>query len=88
LARKKGFLKLTWPTKEQPMYPKQSPVRLIYYCAVLCCILFPVLASAQEMLADENVAVPLDGGLSLLVIAGAGYGAKKIEKARSRKIAA
>lgn len=29
--------------------------------------------------------VPLDGGLSLLVIAGAGYGAKKLHDYRKKK---
>jgi hypothetical protein len=34
---------------------------------------------------DPDAAVPIDGGISLLVAAGVGYGAKKINDRRNRK---
>jgi hypothetical protein len=69
------------------MYPKATQTRLIYYCAaIVCCLMFPALGFAQDSFSEDGaVAVPVDGGLSLLVIAGAGYGARKIKKARSNK---
>jgi hypothetical protein len=44
--------------------------------------LLPVLAHAQPGFGDDVDDVPVDGGLSLLVAAGVGYGAKKL---RARK---
>jgi hypothetical protein len=45
----------------------------------------PMLASAQVDGEPPNPegAVPLDGGLSLLVAAGVGYGAKKLKAKRA-----
>ncbi len=48
-------------------------------------LVFPLLASAQF---DDVPAVPdapIDGGLSLLVAAGVGYGAKKLKEKRSKQ---
>ncbi len=46
---------------------------------------FPSLASAQfESFPDGgNPDAPIDGGLSLLVAAGVGYGAKKIKERKA-----
>ncbi len=51
---------------------------------ILLCILFilPTLTHAQPVFDDDVNDVPIDGGLSLLVAAGVGYGAKKLKKKR------
>jgi hypothetical protein len=48
---------------------------------ILLCILFilPTFLHAQPVFDDDVNDVPVDGGLSLLVAAGVGYGAKKIK---------
>jgi hypothetical protein len=49
-------------------------------------MIVPMLASAQSIdpePLDPEGAVPLDGGLSLLVAAGVGYGAKKLKAKRA-----
>lgn len=50
---------------------------------ILATFLLPTLLHAQPGFGDDVDDVPLDGGLSLLVAAGVGYGAKKL---RARKI--
>ena len=47
--------------------------------------LLPVLANAQPGFGDDVNDVPIDGGLSVLVAAGIGYGLKKI-KTKSNRI--
>jgi hypothetical protein len=51
---------------------------------ILLCILFilPTFLNAQPMFDDDVNDVPVDGGLSLLVAAGVGYGAKKLRDKR------
>ena len=39
---------------------------------------FPALSHAHPGFTDDTNDVPVDGGLSLLVAAGVGYGAKKL----------
>lgn len=58
---------------------KQTIIQLICVMAVL---VLPVLAIAQPGFGDDVNDVPVDGGLSLLIAAGVGYGAKK---ARAKK---
>jgi len=41
---------------------------------IICCVAVPMIANAQII--DPNDA-PIDGGLSLLIAAGVGYGVKK-----------
>ena len=44
-----------------------------------CIIAIPVISFAQAGFASTDVTdTPIDGGLSLLVAAGIGYGAKKL----------
>ncbi len=45
----------------------------------------PSILMAQPGFDDDVADVPIDGGLSLLVAAGVGYGAKKINDARKKK---
>ena len=47
----------------------------------------PMVVSAQiDGVPGENVDAPIDGGLSLLVAAGVGYGAKKLKEKRKGKL--
>ncbi len=56
---------------------KISTIQLI---AVLVFFLLPSLLHAQPGFGDDVDDVPVDGGLSLLVAAGVGYGIKKARK--------
>ena len=47
--------------------------------------LVPCLLHAQPSFGDDVDDVPIDGGLSLLIAAGVGYGAKKIKGKRNTK---
>lgn len=49
---------------------------------IACLFILPVHSFAQPGFTDDVNDVPIDGGLSLLVAAGVGYGVKKI---RDRK---
>jgi hypothetical protein len=56
---------------------------LNYMVILIFVIVFPLILVAQP--ADPNdVMVPLDGGLSLLVAAAVGYGSKKIYDKRKK----
>lgn len=55
--------------------------KYISFILMLLIICLPLLSIAQGF-GDETDDVPIDGGLSLLVAAGVGYGAKKL---KSRK---
>jgi hypothetical protein len=61
--------------------------RLFFYLLVL---LLPLNAIAQdpddsEEWDEDPEEVPIDGGVSLLIAAGAGYGLKKIHELRKKK---
>ena len=47
---------------------------------MLLVLVFPTLTHAQPGFTDDTNDVPIDGGLSLLVAAGVGYGANKLRK--------
>ncbi len=55
-------------------------------CFILLCILFilPTFLNAQPIFDDDVNDVPIDGGLSLLVAAGVGYGVKKERENRKK----
>jgi hypothetical protein len=53
--------------------------------AFLACILLPCLLHAQPGFGDDVDDVPIDGGLSLLVAAGVGYGVRKMKKNKGNK---
>jgi hypothetical protein len=55
---------------------------LKYGLLILFVLSFPVLVNAQPGFGDDVSDVPLDGGISLLVAAGIGYGARKMHKQR------
>ena len=60
---------------------KISTIQLVILVA---CFLVPCLLHAQPGFGDDVDDVPLDGGLSLLVAAGVGYGAKKLKERRKK----
>ncbi len=55
-----------------------------YLCFTVCLILLVTIVKAQPDLPDDPD-VPIDGGLSLLVAAGIGYGAKALKKAKEKR---
>ncbi|MBP9741128.1 MAG: hypothetical protein KBD28_10605 [Chitinophagaceae bacterium] len=50
---------------------------IITLCFIVA-LLLPSLSHAQPIFDDDVNDVPIDGGLSLLIAAGVGYGAKKM----------
>jgi hypothetical protein len=52
--------------------------RIILSIVLLVIFLTPTLLRAQPDFINDTSDVPIDGGLSLLVAAGIGYGAKKM----------
>lgn len=60
---------------------KTSTIQLVILAA---CFLVPCLLHAQPGFGDDVDDVPIDGGLSLLVAAGVGYGVKKIKASRKK----
>lgn len=61
---------------------KTSTIQLLI---IAICFLVPSLLHAQPGFGDDVEDVPIDGGLSLLVAAGVGYGAKKLREKRNSK---
>ena len=57
-------------------------ISTIQILALLVILFLPTLLHAQPGFDDEVNDVPIDGGLSLLVAAGVGYGAKKLQERR------
>ena len=49
-------------------------------------ICLPSLVNAQPVFDDDVNDVPVDGGLSLLIAAGVGYGVKKIKLIRNNSL--
>jgi hypothetical protein len=60
--------------------------QLLISCLVFLFFLLPTITHAQPGFGDDVNDVPVDGGLSLLLAAGVGYGAKKLKKSRSNKL--
>lgn len=60
---------------------KISTIQLVVLLAI---ILLPSMLHAQPGFGDDVDDVPVDGGLSLLVAAGVGYGVKKIKAKRKK----
>lgn len=62
---------------------------LVILCVMLC---LPSLLQAQALPGDPGTdpdpQVPIDGGLSLLLAAGAGYGLKKVHDMKKKNKAA
>ena len=58
-------------------------ISTIQILALLAILFLPTLLHAQPGFGDDVDDVPIDGGLSLLVAAGVGYGAKKLKERRN-----
>jgi len=58
--------------------------QIIKSAFIFSAILFVAITSVQAQIGDAggDVDLPIDGGLSLLVAAGVGYGAKKLKEKR------
>ena len=61
---------------------KQTPIKILI--AITICIVVPLMVQAQPAEPNDAAGVPIDGGLGLLLAAGAGYGIKKIRGSRSK----
>jgi hypothetical protein len=48
---------------------------------IICCVALPQFASAQPNPPNDT---PIDGGLSILLAAGVGYGVKKYREAKKK----
>jgi hypothetical protein len=59
---------------------KFNKTHIITLSLLALVLVFPSLSQAQPGFDDTVNDVPVDGGLSLLVAAGIGYGAKKLRK--------
>jgi hypothetical protein len=57
-------------------------IKTIATLCFIAALIIPSLAHAQPGFDDDVNDVPVDGGLSLLVAAGVGYGAKKLREKR------
>ncbi len=55
-------------------------------CILSLLFLPPILTHAQPGFGDDVNDVPVDGGLSLLVAAGVGYGATKLKMNQKKKM--
>ena len=60
--------------------------KMLFACLIVVCCT-PLYLHAQPGFGDDvnDSGAPLDGGLSVLAIAGAGYGLKKLKEARKKK---
>ncbi len=52
---------------------------ILYLISIIC---LPCIVNAQPGFTDDTTDVPIDGGLSLLVAAGVGYGVRKMKKSK------
>jgi hypothetical protein len=57
-------------------------IKTITILCFIASLIIPSLTHAQPVFDDDVNDVPIDGGLSLLVAAGVGYGAKKLKQKR------
>ena len=48
-------------------------------------LLLPTILHAQPGFTDDTADAPIDGGLSLLIAGGVGYGVKKVRESRKSR---
>jgi hypothetical protein len=65
---------------------KISKTALLNMAVVALLFMLPCIAHAQPGFTDDTTDVPIDGGLSLLVAAGVGYGVKKMQQRKRDRI--
>ncbi len=58
--------------------------RITILCTLVLLFMLPAILHAQPGFGDDVDDVPIDGGLSLLVAAGVGYGLKKATRKKAR----
>jgi len=63
---------------------KSYKQQLLNIAFILLIVLIPTVIFAQPGFSDDVDDVPVDGGISLLVAAGIGYGAKKMRDKRQK----
>lgn len=66
-------------------YITQPQVTKSIYLLLCMIIVSSTVIHAQTEPGDPNNAAPIDGGLSLLIAAGIGYGVKKIKEKKQQK---
>ncbi len=72
--------------KQKTQITKSSLMKRIFsILAIACFMALPLISLAQPGGDEDVVDVPIDGGLSFLVAAGIGYGAKKLHSLRNQK---
>jgi hypothetical protein len=59
---------------------------ILTFVCLFAAIMLPSLLHAQPGFGDDVGDAPIDGGLSLLIAAGVGYGAKKIHQTKKRSV--
>lgn len=59
--------------------------KIIITSILIAIVLLPSLLFAQPAFGDDVNDVPVDGGLSLLIAAGAGYGLNKMKVKKNKK---
>ncbi len=68
------------------MKPSTSIVYSLVTALFIC--LLPMISLAQAVLPEDTLDTPIDGGVSLLIAAGVGYGIKKVRDERKKAKAA
>ena len=64
---------------------KQYTKWIVSFTVLMLVLCVPSLVQAQACDPADTTCVPIDGGLSLLLAAGVGYGVKKIRDSRKKK---
>jgi hypothetical protein len=60
-------------------------IKTITTLCFIAALILPSLVHAQPVFDDDVNDVPIDGGLSLLIAAGVGYGAKKMRNKKKQQ---
>ncbi len=63
---------------------KRSSTVLYGILTILFASLLPLISLAQAVLPEDTLDTPIDGGVSLLIAAGVGYGIKKVRDERKK----
>ncbi|MFY7899556.1 MAG: PID-CTERM protein-sorting domain-containing protein [Chitinophagaceae bacterium] len=61
-------------------------IKTIVTLCFIVALIIPSLTHAQPAFDDDVNDVPVDGGLSLLIAAGVGYGVQKLKKKKKEEL--